>query len=203
MEKTIESGSLTRLRDILATVVTTLDEIGADGFRDAYVYVTGCQGGRLLGELSLQRGDIWVSTGTATTAHPDYIHADESGNRRALLLSSVCYAMWHWHLTIDDVAAYLGCGSHTLERWFAQSVEATAAFPPSIGQRLRRLIVVEELRLLSGVADAVVADWIRVQRIALGGRSILSVLTDDGEVGFRKIAVLMLDAVAASSATIH
>lgn len=56
--------------------------------------------------------------------------------------------------------------------------------------------------MLSGVADATVADWIRVPRIALGGRSILSVL-NDGEMGFRRVAVLLLDAVAATSATVH
>lgn len=132
MEKAVQSGSLTRLRDLLASVVTTLDEIGADGFRDAYVYVTGYQGGRLLGELSLQRGDIWVSTGAANTVHPDYVHADHSGNRQALLLSGVCYAMWHWRLSIDEVAAYLGCGSHTLELWFTHTRDGgSSGFPPS------------------------------------------------------------------------
>lgn len=198
------TGDLGGLRDLLASVVTTLDGIGADGYRHAYVYVSGYRGGRPLGELSLEGNDIWVSTGHAVATHPSYMHADHSANRRALLLSGLCYAMWHWRMSLDDVAGHLGCGAHALESWLAHSSDETPPeLPPVVCQRVRRLVVVEELRLLAGVPDAVAPGWAREARQELGGRSVLSVLRDDGEIGFRRIVAWLLDSVAAVSATVH
>lgn len=195
---------LPHLLDLMTTVATTLDEVGADSFRELHVYVTGLHRGRPLGELALERGDIRFTTGTAAAALPGYMRADHTANRRALLLAGLCYAMWHWGLETAEVAAYLGCGAHVLDAWIARSAgDDVPAIPTFVAQRLRRLVVVEDLRLVSGVSDAAVGGWLRAGREAFGGRSVLSLLMADGETGFRRIVLWQLNAAAAPSATVH
>jgi len=196
---------LPQLMDLLTNVVTTLDAVGADGYSDVLVYVAGCRNGRMMGELSLERGDMWVSTRTSDTPRPGYVRADNSSDRRALLTAELVYLMWHWRWETPAVAAALGIGAQVLDGWIKQAAAGNGdgGIPPVIAQRVRRLLVVEQIRLIAGIEDAAVHGWLRDARAAFGGRSILDLLGTDGEPGFRRVLLLMLNSVAATSDTIH
>lgn len=87
-----------------------------------------------------------MSTGQAMRS-PDYMHADRSADRRALRLADLCCAMWHWRMSMEDVARHLGCGAPVLEGWLAASAgDAPPEPPPVVGQRVRRLVVLEQMR---------------------------------------------------------
>jgi len=83
-----------------------------------------------------------------------------------------------------------------LDRWIGQAAEnGGEAIPPVVAPRALRLIVVEQLRLIVGVEDALAAAWVHDARAAFGGRSIRDLLVDDGEVGFRRVLLLLLNCV--------
>ncbi|MBS0504241.1 MAG: hypothetical protein JSS55_10655 [Proteobacteria bacterium] len=199
-----EAQGLPQLMDMLTNVVVTLDAVGADSYSDVFLYVAGCRDGRPMGELSLERGDMWISTHADHRPTPGYVRANDVADRRALLLADLVYLMWHWRWDSAEAARVLGVGEQILDHWIGQAVEDGGdGIPPIVAQRARRLVVVEQLRLIAGVEDAATAAWVRDARAAFGGRSIRDLLVDDGEVGFRRVLLLLLNQVAATSHTVH
>ena len=199
-----ERQDLPQLMELLTNVVVTLDAGGADSYSDVFLYVAGCRDGRRMGELSLERGDIWVSTHANDRATPPYIRANDVADRRALLLADLVYLMWHWRWDSDRTAKVLGVGAQTLDHWIARAIDSGGdTMPGVIAQRARRLLVVEQLRLIAGIEDASVSAWVGAKRDAFGGRSIGDLLAYDGEPGFRRILILLLNQVAAGSDTVH
>lgn len=197
-------NGLPGLMDLLTNVVVTLDAVGADSYSDVFLYVAGCRDGRRMGELSLERGEMWISTHADHRPVPPYRRGDDVADRRALLLADLVYLMWHWRWDSKDAARSLGVAAPLLDQWIAKAAEdGGGAIPPIIAQRARRLIVVEQLRLIIGVEDALAAPWVAEARDAFDGRSIGDLLINDGEVGFRRVLVFLLDRVAAASHTVH
>ncbi|MES1974603.1 MAG: hypothetical protein V4472_19270 [Pseudomonadota bacterium] len=207
MKETVAARAqgLPQLMDMLTNVVVTLDAVGADSYSDVFLYVAGCRDGRPMGELSLERGDMWISThADHRPTTPGYVRANDVADRRALLLADLVYLMWHWRWDSAEAAKVVGVGEQILDRWIGQAAEnGGEAIPPVVAQRARRLIVVEQLRLIVGVEDALAAAWVHDARAAFGGRSIRDLLVDDGEVGFRRVLLLLLNQVAATSHTVH
>jgi hypothetical protein len=190
--------------DLLTNVVVTLDAVGADSYSDVFLYVAGCRDGHRVGELSLERGEMWLSTHADHRPVPPYSRANDVADRRALLLAELVYLMWHWRWDSADAAKALGVAAPMLDQWIAKAAQdGGGEIPPIIAQRARRLVVVEQLRLITGVVDALASSWVSEARDALDGRSIHDLLVNDGEVGFRRVLVLLLDQVAASSHTVH
>ncbi|NJR79166.1 hypothetical protein [Sphingomonas corticis] len=201
---TAEAQGLPQLMDMLTNVVVTLDAVGADSYSDVFVYVAGCRDGRPMGELSLERGDMWISTHADHRPTPGYVRANEVSDRRALLLADLVYLMWHWRWDSAEAARVLGVGAQTLDLWIGKAAQDDGeTIPAVVAQRARRLVVVEHLRLIVGVEDAQAAAWVGDDRAAFGGRSIRDLLVDDGEVGFRRVLLLLLNQVAATSHTVH
>lgn len=205
MEGTIEeSRGLPQLLNLLIDAVTNLDDAGADAWQDMYLYVSGVRGGVAVTEVAIEQGRMWIAAAGQPFALPRYVRADGEANRRALLFAELCYAMWHWRVGRDEVADYLGCGSYLLDRWIGADGATTAPdLPAAIAQRARRLVVIEQQRLIAGVPDGSVGDWLRAPRADLGRRSIIDLVWNDGEVGFRRVGLWLLDSVAARSATVH
>jgi len=198
-------GDLPELMDILTTAVTTLDAVGADAYRDVYLYVSGCRAGEPVTELAIERGELWVSAAGTRPSPPSYRRGDDEGDRRALLIAQLVFAMWHWRVTDAEVARYLGCARPLLDRWIAAARDGdrTSVVPASILNDVRRFVIVEAERHILGVPDHATPRWVRESRAELGGRSVLGALFNDGEVGFRSIQCWMMDGIAAPSATIH
>lgn len=197
---------LPQLLDRLTTAVTALDAVGADAYRDVFLYVSAYRGDRALAELAIEGENLWMSSeGKRLTLLSD-TRDDDEANRRALLLVETCFLTWFWRLELDDLASYLGCGPVLLQRWMAQARDAAEDVPNlplSVMHRIRRLVVVEHERTMLGIPDDGVVTWLREARTAFGGRSVLSLLLDDGEQGFRRVQLWLLNLVAASSRTVH
>lgn len=195
---------LPELLDLLTNAVTTLDAAGVDSYGDVYLHVTARRDGRSFGRLSIESGRLSLETVEPRVRMPSYVHTDHEGNRRALLLAELCYIIWEWRWDVDDVADYLGCGPELLDRWIRQSQGPDApVLPEAVAQRVRRAAVLEHHRVILGVSDVDVADWLRLPRLAFGNRSILQLLCCDGEPGFRRIEIWLLNGVAAIAATVH
>jgi hypothetical protein len=193
------------LLDILTSAVTTLDAYGVDGYSDLYLYVSGHRGDEVVTELAVEKNRFWMSEAGLGGTVPRYIRADEEGNRRSLLVAELCYAMFHWHLGSDDIAGYLGCGTYLLDRWIAdaRSGNGSAVLSVAIANDIRRLVIVESERIILGIPDGMAADWVRQPRSAFGGRSIADLLLNDGEIGFRRIQMFLLNGIAAAYPTVH
>lgn len=201
---TDDKRGLPQLLDLLIDAVTNLDEAGADAWQDMYLYVSGVRGGEAVTEIAIEQGRMWIAAAGQPFALPNYVRADGEANRRALLIAELCYAMWHWRVGSEEVADYLGCGPYLLDRWIGEAAATEApALPAAIAQRARRLVVLEQQRLIAGVPDGMVGDWLRVRRAVFGKRSIIDLVWNDGEVGYRRVELWLLNSVAAPSATIH
>ncbi|WP_375382714.1 hypothetical protein [uncultured Sphingomonas sp.] len=198
-----DARDLPKLLDVLTDVVMTLDAAGADGYSDVYVHVSGSRDGRHMGDVSFEHGEIWMSTGGSKADVSTYRRADDTTGGRTLLVAQMMHMVWHWRWTTEDMASALGVGARFLDRWMDGDGSSEGAMPAVVTQRARRLLVVEQLRLIAGIGDAAVAAWSGADRRALGGRSIREVLSTDGEVGFRRVLMLMMNAVAAGSHTVH
>ena len=136
-----EAQGLPQLMDMLTNVVVTLDAVGADSYSDVFLYVAGCRDGRPMGELSLERGDMWISTHADHRPTPGYVRANDVADRRALLLADLVYLMWHWRWDSAEAARVLGVGEQILGHWIGQAIEDGGdGIPPIVAQRARRLI---------------------------------------------------------------
>ena len=203
-DERIAGQDLPQLLDLLTNAVTTLDAAGVDSYGDVYLHVTARRDGHSFGKLSIEGGRLSLETNEPGIRVPPYVQSDHDGNRRALLLADLCYIMWHWRWDGNDVADYLGCGPTLLDRWIQQSQGPDVpVLPEAVAQRVRRVAVLEHHRMILGVPDVEAPDWIRLPRLAFGNRSILDLLCCDGEVGFRRIEIWLLNGVAAVAATVH
>ena len=200
------SQDLPQLLDRLTTAVTALDAVGADAYRDVFLYVSAYRGSRALAELAIEGENLWLSSEDKRLSLRTDILDDDEANRRAMLLVETCFLAWFWQLEICDLAGYLGCGPVLLERWITQARDAgepVPSLPSSVMHRIRRLVVVEHERTMLGVPDDEVVTWLREARPAFGGRSILRLLIEDGEQGFRCVQLWLLNLVAAPICSVH
>ena len=192
-----DDRDLGNLLDMLTAAVTTLDAGGADGFANVYLYVAGRRGGAPFAELGLEGGRMWLATPGAPGPLPRFVESGPNGtSRRALLIAAMCLVVASWRLDLDDLADYLGCGRVLLNGWIAQARDEHAEaceMPEAVAARVRRLAAVDAERLNAGVDDDLVADWIRSPRAAFSGRSALDLMLEDGETGFRRIQLWMLN----------
>ena len=194
---------LPRLLDLLTSAVTTLDAAGADSYADLHLRVGARRRGRPFGVLVIEGHRLALNTAEPSVGNAGYLQSDHDGNRRALLLAELCYIIWHWRWDGGELAAYLGCGGAQLDGWIWQSQgRHVPVLPEAVAHRARRLAIVEHHRLAFGVPDAEVAEWIRTPRQGLGDRSMFDLLCNDGEAGFRRIEIWLLNGLA-PSATVH
>jgi len=205
-------GAVRHLMDLRATLssaVNALEAVGADGFADVYLYVAATRGERAFTEVAIEDGRLWMQAPDATTASvlPRFVTADEDGlNRRALLIGAMCFAVSTWRIDLNDLADYLGCGHVLLQHWLAHARDDQAQaydMPRAIAARLRRFVAIDAERINLGVADRAVADWVRHSRPALGGRSVLDALMDDGDAGCRQVLLWMYGQDRAEPRVIH
>ena len=201
--------SLADLRTTLEKVLSTLSGVGADGYQDLYIFVSGVSGGRALGELSVERDRFWITAARVADATPedgrlalpDFL---DDVNGRAMLIAALLFVMWTWDWDPRQVARYLGCGPRLLEGWLERTRrDVVPELPQAVTARIRRLAILEHMRVLAGVGDDAAAAWLREPRDVLGGRAPLAVLALDGDPGFRRVLIWLLDYVAATSATVH
>lgn len=200
------AGDLPQLLQMLTVVVTTLDAVGADGYRNCYVYISGSKDGAPMTELAVEDGRMWVSGEGQSPRTPRYRRAANSGEDRALLMAQLYYAMWYWRIDAENMADHLGCGTYLLDRWMANAREADAepiALPSIVAQRMRHIAIIEHQRLAAAVPDSFVADWIREARPALCNRSIIDLLFNDGEAGFRRVQLWLLNRLISHCETVH
>lgn len=201
--------NLAHLRTTLEKVISTLGAVGADGYQDLYVFVSGVSGGRPLGDLSVERDRFWITTGRIADAAPEDGRLAlpeflDDTNGRAILIAGLLYVMWTWDWDPKQVARYLGCGPRLLESWIERTRrDEVPELPEAVMARIRRLAIVEHMRVLAGVPDEGAAAWLREPRDALAGRAALAVLALDGDPGFRRVLTWLLDHVAATSVTVH
>jgi len=194
---------LPQLLDLLTNAVTTLDAAGVESYGDLYLYVTGCRGGQSIGNLAIENGRLSLEMLARSVKLPRYLHDEHEDNRRALLLAELCYIMWHWRWGAAEVSDYLGCTTAQLDGWIRRSQnDSMPALPEMVVHRMRRLAIIEHHRHTNGVSDAYVAHWVREPRSGFGGRSINDLLCSDGEAGFRRIAIWLLNTLGPSP-TIH
>ena len=200
---------LAHLKTTLEKVVSTLGAVGADGYQDLHVFVSGVSSGRPLGDLSVESDRFWITTATAADAAPeegrialpDFL---DEVNGRAMLVAALLYVMWTWDWDPRQVARYLGCGRRLLESWIERTRrDDVPELPEVVIGRIRRLAILEHMRVLAGVSDEGAAAWLRERKEALAGRAPLAVLALDGDPGFRRVLTFLLDHVAATSVTVH
>ena len=194
---------LPQLLDYLTNAVTTLDAAGVESYSDLYLYVTGCRGPRCSGNLTIENGRLSLEIMEGRVTLPRYLYDAHEDNRRALLLAELCYIMWHWRWGATEVSDYLGCTTAQFDGWIRRSQDnSMPALPDSVIYRMRRLAIIEHHRHTNGISDAYVAHWVREPRSGFGGRSINDLLCNDGEAGFRRIEIWLLNTVSPSP-TIH
>lgn len=199
---------LGHLLDVLTSAVTTLDAGGVDGFGEIYLYVAGRRDGAPHAELALEGERMWLATPGSPGPMPRFVEPDpHDASRRALLIAAMCLVVASWRLDLDDLADYLGCGRVLLHRLIAQARDEHAEpcrMPDAVAARLRRLAAVDAERLNAGIGDDVVARWVRDPRTAFSGRSALDLMLEDGETGFRRVQLWMLNGGArAGHARLH
>lgn len=200
-----QTQDLSNLLHLLTDAVSTLGSCGVDSYRDLYLYVSGYRGEEAITEIAVEQNRFWLSAAGQKLEVPHYIRADAEANRRSLLIAEMCYAMWHWRVGDEEMAGYLGCGTHLFGRWIADARKGgeKSVLPTAIANDVRRMAIVESERIILGIPDGVVGDWVRQPRKVFDGRSVLDLLFNDGEVGFRRIQMWMLNGIAAASSTVH
>jgi len=198
-----EVSELPALLDVLTMAVTTLDAAGMDRCSDVYLYIAGYRGGQRVSDLTVECGQLSLTPARVFRAGRLAAQPADMANRRALLIAQFCYLSWHWQWEVQEAADYLGCSTQILDNWIAAAARSDVPNPPTfVVARMRRAIALEYQRQLIGVDDDDVADWLRARRKAFGGRSVLELLSMEGETGFRRVNLWLLNAMPASR-TLH
>lgn len=198
------AADLLQLKRTFEEVVAALGSTGASGFRDLYVTVSGVHRGEILGSLAFVRGRLWVQGSKQVIDCPALAPVTDETAERALLLASFCHVMQYWDLDASAVGRFLDAPIDLIEKLVSlEAVDDVPQLDVQVAARMRRLVVVENLRALSGVGDDVTADWLREPQRDLDGRTVLSILGTDGECGFIRVLIWLLNRTAVCCATVH
>lgn len=199
-----DAADLPQLKRTFDEVVAALGATGASGFRDLYVTVSGVHRGEVLGNLALVRGRLWLEASMDAVDQPASTPATDGTAERALLFASLCHVMYHWDLDVPAVSRFLDVPIEFVGSLASyEAVDEVPGLDGPVSARMRRLVVVENLRALAGVGDHAVADWLRGPQRDLGGRTVLSILLAEGECGFVRVLIWLLDQTATCCATVH
>jgi hypothetical protein len=190
----VEQAGLGRLQGIVAEAMAALGHAGASELGEVHLHVVGRHAGRHVGDLFFDQGRFNLVPTYGEVAIPDALGLDEEANRRALTLAELCFVMVLWDLDTRAACRCLGCTAISLDRWMSRCVDRDVPeIPSAVMQRIRRLITIEQLRLLAGVADLSVTDWVRTGRAAFGGESVLGLIEGGELASFRRVLLWMLN----------
>jgi len=175
-------GDLPQLLDMLTVAVTTLDAVGVEGYRELYLYIMGTAGDDVVRDLRVEDGQLIVGPPTSNAAYPAFMDHDFEGNRRALLLADLCYIMRIWKWSLATMADYLHCSEAMLSTWIGRSSSVDVpTVPKAVIDRIKRLLIIDQARFLSGIADCEMPCWLTATRKVFGQRSIEEILfSEDG-----------------------
>lgn len=199
-----DAADLPQLTRTFDEVVAALRSTGASEYRDLRVTVSGIHRGEVLGNLALVHDELWLQESAQVVDWPALATANDETAERALLLASFCHIMYRWDLDAPAASRFLGAPTDLIERLASfEAVDEVPDLDVQVTARMRRLVVIENLLALAGVGDGATANWLRDPRRDLGGRTVLSMLFADGERGFVRVLIWLLDRTAVCFATVH
>lgn len=200
MEAELRQGDLPDLLDALTVAVTTLDAVGAHGFRDLYLYVVGTSEGEGSRDLRLEDGQLIVGPYRSRGGRLTGAVSDQNTARRSALLVGLCHIMTSWKWSEEMTATYLGCSEAMLERWIEPAnVVAPCFIPRTVEERMQRLLMVDQARCLLDICDSAMPGWLTARRVGFGRQSVMDMLLKGDDCGFRRVMMWTLNKPATSS----
>jgi len=185
-------------------VVDVLDAAGATGFVDLYLTLSAVRDDAVFGELSLARDLICLRRTPDEVALPTYVYDGDEANERALLFANLCYVMWYWDLEPREVAQFLGCPCAFIEEIVADgAVGEVPTLSPRMALRIRRLLMVDTARLLAGVSNDSVAQWMRAPREEFASSTPLDMVLSGDDTDWLHLTGSLLDGAAIAGRTVQ
>jgi hypothetical protein len=194
---------LRRLDELLAEAMSLLAQAGIDEFSEVYFYVAGRHDVKDAGVLVLAGSRLNLLPADGDVSIPDVLAEDDKAGRRALLMAELCFVMVLWGLEGPEVCRHLRCAPSMLDRWLEECTGADVpVLPTPVMNRIRRLLAVEQMRILIGIPDGTVDGWVRKPQVAFRGESVLDLIGAGDDVGYRRVLLWMLNGLR-SVPTIH